>query len=220
MAFLFFLSISAQQKKDSLALRFHLKFKDNEIVTHNNYISKQDTLEIEVFRFYIADIEIEYADHSILKTKTSHLIDLEIPESQQIRIDSDSQKSIKQIAFSIGVDSLSNVSGALSGDLDPAKGMYWAWQSGYINMKLEGKSPSCKTRNNKFQFHLGGYLKPYNARRKVVLNLNENKAAIDIAVDTSIFFSEIALQQTHSIMIPGKRAMELADLSTKMFRLE
>ena len=109
---------------------------------------------------------------------------------------------------------------ALSGDLDPAKGMYWAWQSGYINMKMEGKSSSCKTRKNQFQFHIGGYLKPNNALRIVTLNLSKNTDKIDVNINAATFFSEISLSQTNSIMIPGKRAMQLADCSVKMFEAE
>jgi len=48
------------------------------------------------------------------------------------------------------VDSLANVSGAMSNDLDATKGMYWSWQSGFINLKIEGKSASCKTRKINF----------------------------------------------------------------------
>ena len=104
----------------------------------------------------------------------------------------------------------------MAGDLDPIKGMYWAWQSGYINMKIEGKSPSCKTRKNEFQFHLGGYLQPNYAMRKVEINYNSNNN-VNIGIDLKEFFSNIKLSQMNSVMIPGKPAMELADVSVKMF---
>jgi len=216
-----FSQLMIAQKKDSLQLQFHFKFDNAAILLNQQYISKQqDTLQIETFRFYVSDIEIHYADKSILKTKTSHLIDLELPDSQKIAIDSYSKKEIKQIYFAVGVDSLASVSGALSGDLDPAKGMYWAWQSGYINMKIEGKSASCKTRKNQFHFHIGGYLKPNQALRVITLNQPKNTALIDVAVNMATFFSEISLSQTNSIMIPGKRAMQLADIGAKMFSIE
>ncbi|WP_309641573.1 MbnP family protein [Flavobacterium sp.] len=209
------------QEKDSLRLQFHFKFDDASIVANQQYISKQkDTLQIDTFRFYVSDIQILYADNSILKTNESHLVDLELPNSQKVPIGLYTKKEIKQITFAIGVDSLANVSGALAGDLDPAKGMYWAWQSGYINMKMEGKSSSCKTRKNQFQFHIGGYLKPNNALRTFTLNQPKNNATIDVAVNVALFFSEVSLSQTNSIMIPGKRAMQLADCGVKMFETE
>ena len=217
---LFFHSIVAQEKKDSLRLQFHFKFDNTSLKTNQSYISKQqDTLQIDAIRFYVSDIQIQFADDTFLKSDTNHLVDLEIPASQQIPLGLNNKKEIKKIIFSVGVDSLASVSGALSGDLDPVKGMYWAWQSGYINMKIEGKSTSCKTRKNQFQFHLGGYLKPYNALRTIALE-PKNSQTINIAIDLANFFSEVSLSQINSVMIPGKRAMQLADISKKMFAIE
>ncbi len=220
LCLLFSVLITAQNK-DSLMLRFHFKFDGATMTPNQQYVSKQkDTLQIDAFRFYASDVEIHYADNSIFKTTGSHLIDLESAASQKITLGTHTKKEIQCITFAVGVDSIANVSGALSGDLDPAKGMYWAWQSGYINMKIEGSSPSCKTRKNKFQFHIGGYLKPNNALRFITLNQPKKNAIIDVAIDFAIFFSEIALTQTNSIMIPGKQAIKLADISTKMFSTE
>jgi hypothetical protein len=217
---LFFHSIVAQEKKDSLRLQFHFKFDNASLKTNQSYISKQqDTLQIDAIRFYVSDIQVQFADDTFLKSDTNHLIDLEIPASQQIPIGLNDKKEIKKIFFSVGVDSLASVSGALSGDLDPAKGMYWAWQSGYINMKIEGKSTSCKTRKNQFQFHLGGYLKPYNALRTIALE-PKNSQTINIALDLANFFSEVPLSQINSVMIPGKRAIQLTNTSIKMFVVE
>lgn len=217
---LFFHSIEAQEKKDSLTMQFHFKFDNTLLKTNQSYISKQqDTLQIDAIRFYVSNIQIQFADDTFLKSDTNHLVDLEIPASQQIPLGFNNKKEIKKIIFSVGVDSLASVSGALSGDLDPAKGMYWAWQSGYINMKIEGKSASCKTRKNQFQFHLGGYLKPYNALRTIALKPKYSQT-INVAVDLANFFSEVSLSQINSVMIPGKRAMQLADTSVKMFTIE
>lgn len=217
---LFFHSIVAQEKKDTLRMQFHFKFDNASLKTNQPYISKQlDTLQIDVIRFYVSDIQIQYADDTFLKSDTNHLVDIEIPTSQQIPLGLNHKKEIKKIIFSVGVDSLASVSGALSGDLDPAKGMYWAWQSGYINMKIEGKSTSCKTRKNQFQFHLGGYLKPYNALRTIALEPKYSQT-INVAVDLANFFSEVSLSQINSVMIPGKRAMQLTDTSVKMFTIE
>ena len=77
---------------------------------------------------------------------------LEIPEDTEF----------DAIQFNLGIDSLTNVSGALGGDLDPTKGMYWTWQNGYVNFKLQGTSDLCNNPKNEFEFHLGGYLKPFN----------------------------------------------------------
>ncbi|MEY3499860.1 MAG: hypothetical protein RL308_1529, partial [Bacteroidota bacterium] len=135
-----------QEKKDSLLVRLHLNFRDKPLELNKKYISEsKDTLQIDVFRFYISNIKLQFSDESTYSEENSyHLIDIENPNSLRIPIQKNSEKVIKKVVFSIGVDSLTSVLGAMSGDLDPTKGMYWAWQSGFINMKIEGKSSSCK----------------------------------------------------------------------------
>ena len=219
--FLFCFQVNSQSKNDSLAVNFHLEFDKLPFELNKKYISQaNDTLMIETFRCYISNIQIQYADNSVFTQKESyHLLDLENPNSFQIPITKKSDKLISKITFNIGIDSLINTSGAMAGDLDPIKGMYWAWQSGYINMKIEGKSPSCKTRKNEFLFHLGGYLHPNYAMRKLEINYNSNNN-VNIGIDLKEFFSNIKLAQMNSVMIPGKLAIELANDSIKMFHLE
>jgi hypothetical protein len=210
---LFFSGIHAQES----TLHFHLKFGKETLEPNKNYISaSKDTLQIETFRFYVSDIKIQYSDATTYKPqKQYHLIDLESLETLKLPIIT-SRKTISKITFQIGIDSTASVSGALGGDLDATNGMYWAWQSGYINMKIEGKSSSCKTRKNEFQFHIGGYLKPYYAMRKVELNTSNTNITVDIAE----LFSKVKLIETNSIMIPGSQAMTIADLSVYMFKSE
>ena len=216
---LFFQMGFAQEKKDSLVMRLNLKFRDECLVQNKKYISaSKDTLELEVFRFYISNIKFHYSDATTYSEPNSyHLIDIENPNSLRIPIAKTLDKSISKVTFSIGVDSLASVSGAMSGDLDPTKGMYWAWQSGFINMKIEGKSLSCKTRKNAFQFHIGGYMKPNYAIRTIELKpINSN---LEINVDVAELFKYIKLFENNSIMIPSEKAMELADKTTKMFTI-
>ncbi|WP_333600895.1 MbnP family protein [Flavobacterium sp.] len=213
---------NSQIKTDSLSLTFKVKFNQLPAAFGKPFItSNKDTIVLETFRCYISNIEIQYADQSVFKQNNSyHLLDLENPNSLVIPITTKSDKVIRKVTFNIGIDSITNTSGALSGDLDPVKGMYWAWQSGYINMKMEGKSSSCKTRKNEFQFHIGGYLQPYYAMRKMEFLYDKKTTQLNIAIDLNDFFTNIKLSETNSIMIPGKQAMQLANYSTQMFHLE
>lgn len=212
---------SAQNAKDSLAMEIQLMWNDKPLELNKNYVSKmKDTLQISKFKCFISKIEIYYFDKTtFLQSNSYHLIDVENPNSQRIPICKKTDKAISKIIFSIGIDSLASVSGAIGGNLDPSNGMYWAWQSGYINMKIEGKSNSCKTRNNAFQFHIGGYLQPYYAMRKVEFNINDNKN-ITIGIDMANFFSEIPLSSTNAVMIPGETAIKMANHSVNMFEKE
>ncbi len=214
----------SQNRTDSLSLNFNVKFNHEPLVFHKQYISSnKDIIAFETFKCYISSIQIHYSDNSVFTEKESyHLLDLENPNSLHIPIIRATNKTISKVVFNIGIDSLTSNSGALAGDLDPTKGMYWAWQSGYINMKIEGKSSSCNPeasgRKNAFQFHVGGYMQPNYAMRKV--EVIPNNSNLDITIDVAEFFSEIKLSETNSIMIPGKKAMKLADSSIKMFKTE
>ena len=224
IVFLFFFcfQINSQSKSDSLALNFRLKYYKLPFEVNKKYVSsKKDTLTVETFKCYISNIQIQYVDQSVFTQKDSyHLLDSDNPDSFRIPVTKNNNKLISKITFNIGLDSLTNTAGAMAGDLDPINGMYWAWQSGYINMKIEGKSSSCKTRKNEFQFHIGGYLSPYYAMRKVALTYDKKATQIDIGIDLYNFFANIKLAKTNSIMIPGTLAMEIADYSKSLFFIE
>jgi hypothetical protein len=213
----FFQCIYSQEKKDNFMLRFKIKYENESLIQNKKYISSlNDTLQLETFRFYISGIKLILKDNSeILEENSYHLIDIEDPNSQIIYFLKKSNLEIKKVVFSLGIDSTASISGALSGDLDPTKGMYWAWQSGYINFKIEGKSSSCKTRNNAFQFHVGGYQKPNYSIRTI--ELESKNSIFDINVDLAKLFNQINLSEINSIMIPGSKAMDVADKSKSMF---
>ena len=77
--------------------------------------------------------------------------------------------NFNKIAFTIGVDSIRNVSGAQTGALDPANAMFWTWNSGYIMAKLEGNSPVSNQPNQVFEYHIGGFSGTDNVVQKVSL---------------------------------------------------
>jgi hypothetical protein len=218
--FLFFQAPLAQEKKDSGFVNLNLKFHEKPLELNKEYVSgNKDTLQLTVFKFYISNLKLEYSDKTIyLEPNSSHLIDIENPNSLQIPIGKNSDKAISKVTFSIGIDSLASVSGAMSGDLDPTKGMYWAWQSGFINMKIEGKSSSCKTRKNAFQFHIGGYMKPNYAIRTI--ELKPINSSLEFNIDFAELFKNIKLSENNSIMIPGPKAMQFADKVIEMFSVK
>ncbi|WP_432671304.1 MbnP family protein [Flavobacterium sp. SM2513] len=223
LALLFtFLGITAQTKADSLVVQVQLKFNQEDLRLNATYISAQkDTIAFDKIKFYLSDLVFIYKDNSQKKQlPTYHLIDSDAIESQNFSICYSKEKEIIGLKFNIGVDSLASVSGAMAGDLDATKGMYWAWQSGYINFKIEGKSTSCLTRKNKFHFHIGGYLKSYEALRTVTLKCSiKEQNKVNLILDLGKLFSEISLKETNTIMIPGKEAVKMADLLPNLFSI-
>lgn len=215
--------LSAQAQSDSLVIRFEMEFDKLPFELHKKYVSQtKDTLSVETFKCYISNIKIQYQDASSLAIKNRYyLLDLEHPETFKVPLTPKGNQHITTLTFDIGIDSLTASSGAMDGALDPIKGMYWAWQSGYINTKIEGKSSSCKTRNNEFKFHIGGYREPYYAKRTLSFDINRKSSKdIIIGIDFNRFFSSLKLQETNSVMIPGKQALQLADYCSKMFYIK
>jgi hypothetical protein len=212
--FLFGIQLAQAQ----LLLKFSPEFKNMPLIADSLYVtSKGDSIHISSFRMYISSIQIHYKNGTIFKEKNSyHLLDIEEKNSFEIMLPT-SKNEIKEIIFSVGVDSTASVSGALGGDLDPGKGMYWAWQSGYVNFKIEGNSPTCKTHKNEFGFHVGGYLYPAYSMRTLVLPV---KNGTEIKIDLAQFFAKIDLAKSNSIMIPGKEAMKIADEFSTIFSVK
>jgi hypothetical protein len=181
-----------------------------------------DSIQFDNIRFYLSDIQLEMDDKTVIADSVkAHLVDVFEPNTFQIAFPKVDYKHVKTLRFNIGIDSLTNVSGALNGDLDPQRGMYWAWQSGYINLKIEGKSPQSKNRKNVFQYHIGGYLPPFYALKQVELPiLGIYTEGSLLKINFAKFFDAIHIASQNSIMMPCKEAVQLADLSVQMFSIQ
>ncbi len=179
-----------------------------------------DSVSITNLKYYISGLALLHNGHEVYAEPNSvHLIDARIPKSTTIFLSLPKDVLYDKVSFNLGIDSVTNVSGAMGGDLDPTKGMYWTWQSGYINYKLEGKSNVCKTRNNEFHFHLGGYGYPFGSIQKIVLNL-ERTDSITIKADIATFVKQIDLVNQNNVMIPGDDALKLSRLAASIFSIQ
>jgi hypothetical protein len=179
--------------------------------------NKKGSVAFNNFKFYVSNICLLYNGKKVYAEKNSyHLVDISNVKSLAFSLNIPSTLHFNNMQYNLGIDSTTNSKGVLGKDLDPTKGMYWAWHSGYINFKLEGKSNVCKTRNNVFQFHLGGYQYPYNSSQIINLKLkNKNKATIQF--DIYKFIEAINLATTNEIMTPSKVAVELSKNAALMF---
>lgn len=210
----------------SLSIHIRPVFAGKPLVADEQYINSHgDTFTVETFRCYLSNFSLVPTGHQKPYAATgTFLVDLDKPASFIISLDVPADE-YSELQFIIGVDSAANVSGANAGALDPAMGMYWAWNSGYIMAKLEGKSNVCKTLHHAFEFHIGGYLSPYNAARQVILPYKVNVVANgnnDLYIDADIaawFAGGVDLSVTNSVLIPGKEACAVADRYAKMFSI-
>lgn len=176
-----------------------------------------DSIQITAFKFYISQIELLEETKVVWKEKTSyHLIDAFDEKTLTLSIPSNIH--FTKLKFQLGIDSLTNVSGAMGGDLDPTKGMYWTWQSGYINLKLEGNSNLCKTRHNEFQYHLGGYQYPFNCLQTVFIPIKSSHKIV-LNMDVVKIFENMELSKHNHIMSPSKEAVNLSEKVIESFNV-
>lgn len=223
LVFLFFF-FSFQIKKENKTVNVFIRpfFERKELVlNHKQYITNlKDTVIISTFKFYISNIVFEYENGTIYKEQNSfHLIDFENIKTEQFQFNNCPNLKIKKIVFNVGIDSLTSVSENFNTDLDPSLGMYWAWNSGYINMKLEGKSSSCTSIKKEFQFHIGGYLRNQNALQKIVLATDGLNDLI-IKADVSAWLNKISLKEINAVVLPGKKAIDMSSIYKSMFTLD
>lgn len=192
-------------------------FNGSPLELDKNYILEDSSwYKFSTCRFYLSNLSFFKDGKLKEKVNEFYLFDLEDPSSFSITF---INEDFDQISFSIGIDSTTNVSGILDGTLDPIKGMYWAWNSGYINFKLEGTSSESTEKNKSFEFHLGGYLAPYQTIQTVSLPIEKNSNDILISFDLYPFIAGVDLKKSSNVMIPGINAVKLSALLPSLFTI-
>ena len=189
-----------------------------------NYVVKK-------FKYYISSVKINNIDKAAEEKESYHLID-EANEASKTFTYNAAPESYNTITFTIGVDSLRNVSGAQTGALDPLNDMFWTWNSGYIMAKLEATSPSSTQVNNKVEYHTGGFTGVNNVLKKVTLvlrsgaylDIRENKIS-EIIIEANLNEwwqnpNDIKITDNPICTTPGALAKKIADNYSKMFTVK
>ncbi len=127
---------------------------------------------ISKFKYYIGKIHLKNTKGKDFISKDYFLINEDEDLSKQINISDIPNGTYTSIHFILGVDSLHNCSGAQSGALDPLNAMFWAWNTGYVFLKLEGNSSFSKSPGGMFEYHIGGYKQPTNCIRQINIDLS------------------------------------------------
>ncbi len=121
----------------------------------------------------------------------------------------------ESVAFTLGLDISKNVSGELENAYDPLLGMYWAWNTGYINLKIMGESSAVPTNSHEFEFHLGGYRFPFATAQTIQVDLNDQYIYFDLE---KLFSESINLTKNHHIMLPCKDAFLISQGLSACFK--
>jgi hypothetical protein len=180
--------------KGKLVLQFDNVVGSEDLVLDNKTYTNGvgESLTISRFNYFVSNIRLLREDgksYTIPQDSSYFRIVESDPKSQTVFLNNIPDGNYSGIEYMIGVDSLRSVSGIekRGGALDPSgemsgDGMYWAWNSGYIFLKLEGASPQSSASNGKFYYHIGLFggfnERTVNNIRSVKIDLGVNKAIV------------------------------------------
>lgn len=172
-----------------------------------------DNFNVSVFKYYVSNIILSKTDGSAYKIPESYiLVDASKPESLINSLKDVPAGDYTKITFTIGVDKERNTSGAQTGALDPANGMFWTWNSGYIFVKMEGTSPQSTAANHALTFHIGGIVDPNNTIRTFNADINPTNP-LRIREDKN---PQLHFKVNVASLFTGAQNISFADLSFTM----
>ena len=209
------------QREHGVTIRFVATFGGKIIQTSDDIPAAfpGTDISIETLRYYVSGVSFYMEGEEVFSEANSyHLIDASSSDKISFKIPTAQPLVFNQLRFNLGIDSITNISGVRGGDLDPTTGMYWTWQSGYINFKLEGTSKNCPARKNRFQFHLGGYAGGNNCLQQVILKVN-NSNNITVRLPLDKLLATVDLTTQHTVMNPCREAVALSGTIAQSFEI-
>ena len=208
---------------DSLPLQFNTSYKN----------AFGEAYSVKTFKYYICQVDLVNTISNIVYHVNKNdyfLIDEGDPVTVTIAGKADANK-YDRLAFTIGVDSTRNVSGAQTGGLDPAKGMFWTWNSGYIMAKLEGNSPLSNEPDHKIEYHIGGFKQSESTIKRISLPFPLSQtmeflpgatSTITVTANVNTWFhgaNELHIGVNPVCTTPGQLAKQIAENYAKMFNM-
>lgn len=190
-----------------------------------------ETFTVTMFKYYISNVILHSANGDYNVPESYYLINEEDINQRSAVLSDIPGGEYTGVSFTVGVDSTRNVSGAQTGALDPTNGMFWSWNTGYIFLKLEGKTPLMT--DTVFQFHIGGFKESLsqNANRVINLSFGPDKLIVDGSREAEIHVmsdileifktpEDITFNTVRFVMMPGNSAMTIANNYADMFVLD
>jgi len=193
-------TLSSRASAPALTFRFRNIVDDRPLVLfdsmHVYTNANGDPYIITTFKYYISNIRLIRKNGDTVYLPESYLlVNAADSESLVQRLSDIPPGRYKAVTFIIGIDSLRNFSGAQTGCLDPARGMFWTWNTGYIFVKMEGRSERSTAKQNRLVFHIGGAKTPTNTIRTFTqvfphtLKVKKgHQPQIDLAVNAAALF--------------------------------
>ena len=239
IVFIIFVSFCVSCKKDVsnegsnylLRLKFIPKANGEDLVQNKTYLSPLgEDFSVTNFKIFIGDISLLQDGVVKVAEKQNEYFLLDAFNSTTLTIATSlNGNRFTDIGFQVGIDSIYNVSGAQTGALDPATGMFWTWNTGYIMAKLEGNSSYSSEINDAIVYHIGGFKSGENSIRQVVIPLPgqqswtlEKTSSTELTIEINLdkWFSadhNLYIAAQPAVMTPGALSIQYADNYAKMF---
>ena len=244
---------SFAQQKDYVAIRFENFINGKKLELNDKIYTNAfgENFSISKLKYYISNIRIvgdttghsQSIDHFSKKffpnAKEEINRQLDQFKSNIFLIDASGQNNIYiskpslniialtdlKLEFWVGVDSILNCSGAQEGALDPLNDMFWTWNNGYVNFKMEGESKNSRADKNRIEYHIGGYKTGQKTLQHIYLplNLNLNFCSLEVRLDLDKYWNgvnQIKISSSPVIVAPGKQAVDVASNFKEMFSVE
>lgn len=181
-----------------------------------------DTIQYTTAKYYVSNVGFVRTDGTVWKAPNSYyLIDLTNEESALLSVTKVPNGDYTAVQFTIGVDSLHNVSGSQTGALSVSNGLFWSWNSGYIFAKMEGTYHHGSSGN--FAYHLGGFTGTSSCIREQEFDLGgavmtvspDATPQIHMNVDMMSLFEfstpPLDVMNVNNVTMPGSMASSIMD---------
>ncbi len=188
-----------------------------------------EPITITNYQYYLSNFSLINAGGSLVSLPVEYFLVNEQSAGSKIismQIPAGVYRGLRMV---IGVDSIRNVSGVQSGALDPANGMFWSWNTGYIFAKLEGKSPLSAAPLQNVTYHIGGFKTAQSSLQSVIFNFpttitigEKERITMKIIGKVDAWFNglnPLRITEDPYCMDPGALAQRISANYAQMFTL-
>ncbi|MCU0404310.1 MAG: hypothetical protein MUE99_07150 [Chitinophagaceae bacterium] len=188
-----------------------------------------EPVTISNFQYYLSRIELINAGGNIVRLPVEYYLISERNEASKsvnLRVPAGTYRGIRML---LGVDSTRNVSGVQEGALDPANGMFWSWNTGYIFAKLEGKSPVSTAPLQNVTYHIGGFKAAESALQTIEMPFPtltpfsaSDTAYVEVSVNLDKWFDgpfPLRIADEPFVMNAGNMAQQISVNYSRMFSI-
>lgn len=109
--------------------------------------------QVDLLKYYVTRVKLIKSDSTFFSFDNYNLINAADLSTCLIKGLNIPNGIYTRIEFNIGIPQDRNHTGAQDGDLDPAKGMIWDWNTGYVFFKHEGKFKNTSNQTKSLVFH-------------------------------------------------------------------